>query len=106
MEHFEKRWEIIRGKYVGARLVVAGDWYLVEGSNNLPDDPTSEKTLQRICDYHNLVVPALRAVWNYWSDINTSDPNAEGHDTIELMKEAIEAIGAEPTTDKPQGGTE
>ena len=45
-----------------------------------------------ICDHNNLVVPALRAVWKYWSDINDDDPNAEGYDTIQMIKEAIDTI--------------
>ena len=53
--------------------------------------------------YRTVVLPALRAVWKHWSDINHTDPNAEGYDTIELIRGAIEAIGAETTTTESQG---
>ena len=54
-----------------------------------------KQKLFRLRQLERHAIPALRAVWKYWSDINTSDPNAEGHDTLEMIREAIEAIGGD-----------
>ena len=48
---------------------------------------------------YNLVVPALRAVW---ADSNELGTGWQRPSTHRLLKKAIEAIGAEPTTAEPQ----
>ena len=102
MEHFEKGW---KSRKMGWYYKIRTDEYIEESCDiafvfkYFPGDEDGELTAQRICDYHNLLVPALRAVW---ADSNELGTGWQRPSTHRLLKKAIEAIGAEPTTAEPQ----
>ena len=103
MEHFEKRWIKVGGhhSYGGTgsgNFSIKTDegknrWYIasVDGGFNL--DLDGAKTAQRICDYHNLVVPALKEAAEFLGHLGFRN---------EAVEQALRAIGAEATTDKCQ----
>ena len=78
-------------------------------SNKIPVERAviTRKEWESIHKMVNLVVPALRAVWADWKDSwNMVNPDLEGYETLQLIKKAIEAIGAEAATDAKKEGAE
>ena len=68
-------------------------WHVALVNGDLPDDEDGAKTAQRICDYHNLVVPALKEAAEFLGHLGFKN---------EAVERALKAIGAEATTDNRQ----
>jgi hypothetical protein len=89
MKSFNEPWIKTFSRENGWQISTKAGWSFA-GTYGQENDPYGELTAQRICDYHNLVVPALRAVWADIENLGWVSPVAH-----QMVKNAIEATGGD-----------
>ena len=112
MEHFERRWvkvgdgmsfsikpiwvEVTGKSFLKKlhKLRIRSGRYIANVCTGFDGDEDGALTAQRICDYHNLVVPALRALVKDLENFGYVDfTEMTDTQTYELVQKAIDAIG-------------
>ena len=91
MKSFDEPWVKKFSREYGWQISTKAGWSFA-GTYGQENDPYGELTAQCICDYHNLLVPALRAVAR---DLLCTGCLCMNKETVDMVERAIEAIGGD-----------
>ena len=124
MEHFEQRWfklgdgmsfsikpvwvEVTGKSWLkkSHKLLIRSGRYIANVCTGFDGDEDGALTAQRICDYHNLVVPALRAVARDLKEHGYVTEHMGDGETVKMVELAIGTIGEGKRKKEDDDGTE